>query len=86
MNPIPQAISKAVNQGLTLRDYAVLLALVANPRTPMTRQDIEEATGLCAAVVSRSTKRLVEMDLISRDKKHPVGGQLRRAAKYTLKP
>lgn len=85
MKPIPHAISRAVTQGLTLRDYAVLLALVSNPRTPMTRQDIEEVTGLHPAVVSRSTKRLVELGMISRDKNHPVGGSLRRAAKYTTR-
>lgn len=84
MNPIPSAIPKAIHQGLTLRDYAVLTALVRNPKTPMSRQDIERATGLCEAVVSRSTERLVGLNLISRDKDHPVGGHLRRAARYTV--
>jgi predicted transcriptional regulator len=50
----------------------------------MSRQDIEEATGLDKSVVSRSTERLVEMKILSRDKAHPVGGNKRRAAKYSL--
>lgn len=84
MNPIPAAIPRAIKIGLTLRDYAVLLALVHNSPTPMSRQDIEAVTGLDPAVVSRSTERLVGLNMISRDKKHPVGGNTRRAAKYSL--
>ncbi len=84
MNPIPSAIPEAIHQGLTLRDYAVLVALIKNPRTPMSRQDIEQATGLDKSVVSRSTKRLVGLKLISRDRNHVVGGNLNRAARYTV--
>jgi len=81
---IPVDIVQCIVIGLTLRDYAVIQALVRNRATPMSRQDIEEATGLDKSVVSRSTERLVEMKILSRDKKHPVGGSKRRAAKYSL--
>jgi len=81
---IPVDIVQCIVIGLTLRDYAVIQALVRNRETPMSRQDIEEATGLDKSVVSRSTERLVEMKILSRDKAHPVGGSKRRAAKYSL--
>lgn len=85
MKKIPTAITQAITQGITLRDYAVLVALVTNANTPMTRQDLEGVTGLGESVVRCSTKRLVAMELISRDKKHEVGGSRRRAAKYLIK-
>ncbi len=84
MKRIPQDLTQSIVLGLTLRDYAVVQALVRNRATPMSRQDIEEATGLDKSVIERSTKRLVEMKLLSRDKAHPVGGSKRRAAKYSL--
>jgi predicted transcriptional regulator len=81
---VSQEIIQCIMVGLTLRDYAVIQAIVRNRETPMTRQDIEESTGLDKSVVSRSTERLVRMKLITRDKKHEIGGSKRRAAKYFL--
>jgi len=84
MKRIPEALSRAVARGLTLRDYAVLVALVAN-KTPMTRQQLEEATGLDETAVLRATARLCEFDLIAPDKKLVVGGAKDRAAKFSIK-
>lgn len=84
MKQVPKDLLQCIVIGLTLRDYAVLSALVMNRSTPMTRQDIEASSGLSEAVVWRSTKRMVEMKLIARDKKHEVGGSRHRAAKYFL--
>jgi hypothetical protein len=84
MKRIPEGLSRAVAQGLTLRDYAVLVALVAN-KTPMTRQQLEEATGLEESAVCRATARLCEFDIIAPDKKPVVGGAKDRAAKFSIK-
>lgn len=83
MKPIPEQLTRCVQDGLTLRDYAVLVALIQNKR-PMSRQDLEVATGLHEAVVRRSTIRLREMKIIKRDKDHPVGGDKHRAARYVV--
>lgn len=83
MNRIPAALAKAIVQGLTIRDYAVLVALVSN-KEPMTRQEIEEATGLDKSVVVRSTIRLYEMGIVARDRGHVVGGSVDRASRYSL--
>ncbi len=83
MKSIPKEITRCVLIGLTLRDYAVLLAVIHN-KQPMSRQDLEIATGLHESVVRRSTIRLREMKIIKRDKDHPVGGDKHRAAKYVL--
>lgn len=84
MKRIPVDIVQCIVIGLTLRDYAVIQSLVRNRETPMSRQDIEEATGLDKSVIERSTKRLVGLKILSRDKAHPVGGSIHRAAKYLL--
>lgn len=84
MKRIPLDIVQCIVIGLTLRDYAVVHALVCNRETPMSRQDIEEATGLDKSVIERSTKRLVGLKILSRDKAHPIGGSIHRAAKYLL--
>jgi predicted transcriptional regulator len=84
MKRIPEALSRAVNQGLTIRDYAVLVTLVANA-TPMTRQQIEEATCLGESAVIRATDRLTRFNLIAADKKLVVGGARNRAAKFSVK-
>jgi predicted transcriptional regulator len=81
---IPDALLRAVSQGLTLRDYAVLVALVTN-KAPMTRQQLEEATGLEDSAVLRSTVRLRELDLVKTDKTLVVGGNKGRAAKFSIK-
>jgi len=81
---IPLDIVQCIVIGLTLRDYAVIQSFVRNRETPMSRQDIEEATGLDKSVIERSTERLVGLKILSRDKAHPVGGSKRRAAKYSL--
>lgn len=83
MKHIPEEITRCVVIGLTLRDYAILLAMIQNKR-PMSRQDLEIATGLHEAVVRRSTIRLREMGIIKRDKDHPVGGDKHRAARYVV--
>jgi len=84
MKRIPQDIVQCIVTGLTLRDYAVIQAFVRNREIQMTRQDIEEVTGLDKSVVLRSTQRLVGLRLITRNKRHEVGGPHHRAAKYFL--
>lgn len=84
MKPINPALKAALAQGRTLGDYAVLQALAVNAK-PMTRQDLEQVTGMLENAVRLTTDRLIRLDLIQRDKTPQKGGGTKNAAKYTLR-
>jgi predicted transcriptional regulator len=83
-NKIPKQIERAIEMGLSLRDYALLVTMISNNK-PLTRQEMEELTGFDASVIIRSTEKLSKLNIIYPDKKPVVGGSKDRAAKYSVK-
>lgn len=75
-------IRAAINEGLSLLDYAIVRELEMRP--PMSRSEMEKLTGASEPTIRRATIRLRQRGMIATDRKHPVGGAKRREARYFL--
>lgn len=84
MNLLNFQLRAALRGGYTLLDFAILHALAE--RKLMTRAELETATGASESAVHRATVRLRERGDIKNDRKHPIGGNANRAARYFLTP
>lgn len=73
---------EALKEGLSLLDYAILVALQTRPN--LSRSEMETITGMSEATVRRATIRLRERKFIASDRAHPVGGAKHREARYFL--
>jgi predicted transcriptional regulator len=84
MKGIPKQIERAIHLGLSLRDYGLLVTMIANG-VPMTRQEMESATAFDPSTVIRCTQKLTKLNIIFPDRKLVVGGLGNRAAKFAVK-
>ena len=83
MSKLSLVLRAALKEEYTLLDFAIILALREHPT--LSRSEMEGITGVSESTIRRATIRLRERGAIASDRKHPVGGPLKREARYFLK-